>query len=146
MTDKDRFFTATAGARHFHMHFCHQRAGRVEDRQIAAFRFVAHRLGNAMRRENQDRAVRHFAYLLDKNRAALAQAVYHIAVMHHFMTHINRRAVQGQRVFDNADCTVNASTKPTRVSQQDLHSTSPVPDQPPARRYQNEGSARQVDG
>ena len=39
------------------------------------------------------------------------------------MTNIDRRAVQRQRVFYNADSAVNASAKAARVSQQDLDVT-----------------------
>ncbi|MPM81648.1 hypothetical protein SDC9_128705 [bioreactor metagenome] len=96
--------------------------------------------------ENQDRAIRHFADLLDKNSAALAQAIHHITVMYHFMTDINRCAVNSQRVFDNADSAVYASAKTARVGQQDLHFTPPVPVRLPALQYQNERYAQPADG
>ena len=75
------------------MDFGHQRAGSVKNRQIAAFRLVAYGLRDAVGGENQDRAVRHFANLLDKNSAALTQAIDNIAVVHDFMTHVDRRAI-----------------------------------------------------
>ena len=37
VTDENRFFTTTAGAGDFHMHFGHQRTGGIKHRQIAAF-------------------------------------------------------------------------------------------------------------
>ncbi|MNL38145.1 hypothetical protein D3C87_1603390 [compost metagenome] len=146
MTNQDRFFTTTAGAGDFHMNFGHQRTGRVKHGEIATFCFVTNRLRHTVRGENQDRAVGHFADLLDKDRSALTQAFNHIAVVHHFVTHINRRAVDFQRVFNNADSAVNAGAKTARVSQQDLHLFPPVPDRSPALQHQNERYARQADG
>src|SRR5699024_7882389 len=146
VTDENRFFATATSAGDFHMHFGHQRAGGVEYRQITAFRFVTYRLRNTVCGENQDCAVRHFANLLNKDSPTLAQAIDHIAVMHHFVTDIYRCAVNGQRVFNNADSAVYPGTKTTRVGQQDLHVTPPVPDRFPALQYQNERSARPADG
>lgn len=67
VTDENRFFTTTAGAGDFHMHFGHQRTGGIKHRQIAAFRFVTYCLRNTVCGENQDRAVRYFANLLNKD-------------------------------------------------------------------------------
>src|SRR5690606_6672329 len=108
--------------------------------------FVTHRLRDAVRGEDQDRAVRHFADLLDEDRAALTQAVDHVTVMHHFVTHINWRAINLQRVFNNADSAVYTGAKTARVSQQDLHFRPPVPDRSPALLHQNERYARLTDG
>ena len=91
-----------------------------------------------MRREDQDRAIRHLANLLDKDRAAFAQAVHHVAVMYHFVTHIDGRAIDSERIFNNADSAVNACTKAAWVGQQDLHFTPPVPDRLPVLQYQSE--------
>ena len=81
-------------------------------RSDRGFRLVAYRLRDAVRGEDENCAVRHFANLLDKNRTALAQAVDHVAVVHHFVTHVNRRAVNLQRVFNNADSAVYTGAKP----------------------------------
>ena len=146
MANQNRLFTTTAGASHFHMHFCHQRTGGIEYGQSAAFCFVTYRLRDAVRGEDQDRTVRHFADLFNEDGAALAQAVDHVAVVHHFVTHINRRAVNLQRVFNNADSAVYTGAEAARVSQQDLHFRPPVQDRFPALQHQNERYARQADG
>nr|WP_243411107.1 hypothetical protein [Salmonella enterica] len=121
VADENRFLTATAGARHFHMDFRHQRAGGVKNGKIAAFRLVTHRLGNPMSGENQNGAIRHFANLLYKDRPALAQAVHYIAVMHDFVPNVNWRAVNSERIFNNADSAVYPGAKTAWVGQQDLH-------------------------
>ena len=99
-----------------------------------------------MRGEDQDSAVRHFANLLDKNRAAFTQTVHHVAVVHHFVTNVNWRAINGERIFNNADSAVNACTKAAWVGQQDLHVTPPVPDRLPVLQYQNERYGPPADG
>ena len=146
VANQNRLFAAAAGAGDFHMDFSYQRAGSVENRQVTTLRFVAYCLRNPVGGENQDRAVRHFANLFDKNRPTLAQAIDDVAIMDNLVTNVDRRAVQRQRVFDNADSAVNAGAKTARVSQQDLHLTPPAPDRLPALQYQNERYARPADG
>src|SRR5471032_313900 len=118
MANQNRFGALTAGARNFHMHFGYQRAGGIkEHRQLTRFSFSTHRLRHTVSREDQNRSIRHFTDLFDKNRTALTQAVYHIAVMHHFMTNVDRRSVELQRAFNNADRAINSRTKSSRISQ-----------------------------
>src|SRR5438270_3006129 len=66
-----------------------QRASGVNDFQLAGFGFVAHRWGHAMSAENQHCAVRNLFNGFDKDRAAAAQLLDHVSVMHDFMVNIH---------------------------------------------------------
>ncbi|CAH0298788.1 hypothetical protein SRABI106_03715 [Rahnella aquatilis] len=147
VTNQNGFSAFTAGARNFHMNFGHQRTSRVKQhRQITRFRFCTYRLRNTVGRENQNRPIRYFADLLDKNSTALTQAVDHVAVMHHFMADIDRCAINFQRTFYNTDCAVNTRTKSSRISQQYLHVSPQAPGQFPALQYRNRYVALPADG
>ncbi len=57
---------------------------------------------------------------LNENRALLAQIFDDVGVMDDFVTHVNRRAVQLDRAFDDLDSPIDAGTEPARLRQQDL--------------------------
>ncbi len=98
----------------FQMNFGHQRAGRVNHAQLAFLRFGAHSRRNAVRAENQHRADRHFLDRLDKNRAAAAQLIHHVAVVHDFVVHVDRAAVSLQRQLDDIHRAHHSRAKSSR--------------------------------
>jgi hypothetical protein len=69
VADHDDLAALLAHLGHFHVHLGDQRAGGVEDAQAARIRLGAHRLGHAVGREHQRIAGRHFAQVLDEDRA-----------------------------------------------------------------------------
>ena len=73
-----------------------------------------------MRAEDGDRAVRHFAELLDEARALGDQALDDMAVVHDLVAHIDRRAVFLQRQLDDVDRAHDARTESARLGQNDL--------------------------
>ena len=71
--------------------------------------------------ENDDHIVRHLIQLFDEYRATRAQIFDHELVVHHFMTHVDRRAEHFQRTIDDLDGAVDAGAEATGVGEFDLH-------------------------
>jgi hypothetical protein len=63
-------------------------------------------------------AVRHFVKLLDEHRAELAQAVHDVAVVDHLVAHVDRRAEQLQRPFDDVDGAIDAGAEAAGIGEQ----------------------------
>jgi len=121
MADQNALAAVAAVARDFHMHLGHQRAGGIEHFEAAALGFLAHGLGHAMGAEDDDGVVRHLVQLLDEHRTAGTQVLDHELVVHHFMTHVDRRAEHFQRTIDDLDGAVDAGAEATGVGEFDLH-------------------------
>ncbi len=94
MADQDDFPAFAREAGHFHVHLGHQRTGGIEYLQSAPDCFLLHGGRDAVRGEDHRGAVRHLVEFLDEHRALGAQAVDHVAVVHHFVPHVDRRAEQ----------------------------------------------------
>ena len=92
MADQHHVAAGAALARDFQVHLGHQRTGRVEHLQPATRGLAAHRLRHAVRAEDDRRAVGHFVEFLDEDRAAVLELVDHVAVVHDFVAHVDRRA------------------------------------------------------
>ena len=58
---------------------------------------------------------------VDEDRAFLFQVVDHVAIVHDFVAHIDRRAEQLDRALDDFDRTVDAGAKSAGVGEQYLH-------------------------
>jgi len=73
--------------------------------------------------KNQRGAVGHLVHFLDEDRAGGAQLVHHVAVVHHLVAHVDRRAVGFQRTFDDGDGAIHAGAESARIGEQDVHAS-----------------------
>ena len=62
--------------------------------------------------EDDDDVVRHLVELFDEDGPAVAQVLDHELVVHHFMTHIDRRAEDFQGAVDDLDRPVDPAQNP----------------------------------
>ena len=74
-----------------------------------------------MRAEDGDGAFGDLIDLLDENSAFALQVFDHVAVVDDLVADINRRSVDLQRPLDNIDRALDTSTKPPRLSKNNLH-------------------------
>ena len=93
------------------MHLGDQRAGGVDHRQAALGGELLDRAGDAVGAEDGHRAGRDLVELVDEDRAAGAQILDHVAVVHDLVTHIDRRAVFLQRPLDDLDRPLDAGAE-----------------------------------
>ncbi len=104
-----------------------QRAGGVDDLQIALLGLLAHRRRNAVRAEDHARALGNFAQFFDKNRAGLPQFVHHVPVVDDLFTNIYRRAIKIENDLDHIDRPHHSGAKTTRAQEDDFfHGTGRV--------------------
>ncbi len=71
--------------------------------------------------ENHGGAVRHLVEFVDEHRAALAQALDHVTIVHHLVTHIDGRPEQFQGALDNVDGPVDTGTETAGIGEKYLH-------------------------
>ena len=117
VADHNNLIALLVEARHFFMHFGDQRAGSVEHLKTAIRRLLLYRFRYAVRRINQGRAFGDIGQIFDKDSAFSAQIVDHKFIVHHFMTHINRRAELFQRTLYNTNGAIHPGAKTARVGQ-----------------------------
>ena len=103
------------------MHFGDQWTGGVEHLQSALLGLFLHHPGDTVGTENNDGVVGHLVQFLDENRAPAAQSIHHEAVVHHLMTHINRRPEHVQGTVDDGDGAIDAGTETTGIGETDIH-------------------------
>ena len=125
MADHHDLAALVAHARHLDVDLRDERTRRIEHAKPARIGFTPHRLRNAVRAEDDGRAGGHFREIVDEHGAALAQVVDDEPVVHHFVTHVDRRAVQHDRALDDLDGAVDAGAEAARIGEQDLHRESP---------------------
>jgi hypothetical protein len=97
----------------------HQRARRVDIEKLAPCGFVRHRLGHAVRREDDRPVVRHLVELVDEDRALGLQTLDHEAIVHDLVADIDRPAVALDRALDDLDRAVDAGAEAAWAGQQD---------------------------
>ncbi len=102
----------------------HQRAGRIDNVEVAEFRAALHLLRHAMRGEDCNRAGRHFVDFLDEDRAAVPERIDDALVVHDFVADIDRRAIFLERALDDVDRPLNAGAKAARLRENDLQTGS----------------------
>ena len=101
------------------MHLGDQRTGGVDHRQVPLGGQLLDPLGDAVGGEDGHRAGRDFVQLVDEHRAAGAQILDHVAVVHDLVTHIDRRAVFLQRPLDDFDRPLDAGAEAAGLGQDD---------------------------
>ena len=121
MSDHDNFAPLRTQLGNLDVHLGHQRTGGIEHTQAARLGVLAHRLRNTMRAENHRITRRHLVEFFDKDRALGTQVIDHEFVMHHLVTHVNRRTVQRQGAFNDLDGAINAGTKAAGFGEENLH-------------------------
>ena len=121
MADQDQAASLHDIALALAMDLGNQRAGGVENRQIALHGLAFHGLGNAVGAEDRACARRHFGQILDELRPHLLQPFDHIAVMDDLMADIDGRAIFRQSALDDLDGADDAGAEAARLGQDYLH-------------------------
>ena len=121
VADKHGFGALATGAMDFHVNLGHQRTGGIKYLEGAGLGHLAHCLGHAVSRKDDDAVVRHLVQLLDEDSARIFQLVHHIPVMHHFVADIDGGTELLQRALDNTDGAIDTGAKTARVSEQNIH-------------------------
>ena len=97
----------------------HQRARRVDRAQLPALGVGVHGRRDAVGGEDGDRALGdRVLELVDEDRAALAQGLDDVLVVHDLLAHVDRRAVQLERALDGLDGAVDARAVAARRGEQ----------------------------
>ncbi len=120
MADKDDVASCLMCSLGLAVHFRHQRAGRVDIVEPACFGLGGHCLGHAVRAEHDRDAVGDLVERFDENRSLGLQRFNDVAVVHDFVTDIDRRPIAQQRQLDDADRAVDAGAKAARRRDQDV--------------------------
>ena len=74
-----------------------------------------------VRREDHRGTVRHLVQFLDEHRAERAEPLHHVAVVHHLVAHMDRRAEQLDGALDDLDGPIDTGTEATGIGEQDAH-------------------------
>jgi hypothetical protein len=90
------------------VHLGDQRAGRVDRPQAARGRLVVDGRGDAVRGQHDGRALGDLLGLLDEDRAERLEPLDHVDVVHDLLAHVDRRAVDLQRLLDGLHGPVDA--------------------------------------
>ncbi len=118
MTDHDDFAALSAHLGDFDMHLGNEWAGRIENTQAARFGITTHALRYAMRRENQRTAGGYIVEFFDEYGTFVTQVFDDELVMHDFVAHVDRRAVDFECALDDGDGALDASAEATWVGEQ----------------------------
>ena len=95
-----------------------QRAGGVDDLEIAAFAAARGPRAKRHGRVDDALAVGHVVDFVDEDRALFRQLIHNIAVMDDFAAHINGRAEGFKGDLDDVDGAHHAGAKTARLEQQ----------------------------
>ena len=115
MSDKHDFPALVGVAFHLHVDFGHQRAGRVEHRNVSRRGFVLHALWHTVSGKHHGRAIGNIIQLVHENRPGLAQPIDNIAIVYDLVADIDRCPEQVERAFDDVDGAVDAGAKAAGV-------------------------------
>ena len=102
----------------FAMHFADQRAGGVNIEKVPAFGFRRHRLGYAMRGEDDRNVVRHLIQFVDEHRANRLEVGDDKSIVNDFVAHVDRCAVFLDCLLNDLHCAINAGAKAAGFGQQ----------------------------
>ena len=118
---------ALAGiAPYLHVHLRHERTRSIEHGEPALAGFRLHGARHAMRREDDRAGGRHFAQLIDEDRAERAQALHDVPVVNDLVTHVDRRSEQLDSALHDVDGTIDTGTESAGVGQQYAHYAPPL--------------------
>ena len=98
----------------------HQRAGGVDRPQAVGGGVVVDRRGDAVGGEDDDRALRHLALLVDEDRAALGELLDHVFVVDDLFADVDGGAVDLQRALDGLHGAVDPGAVAAWGGEQDL--------------------------
>jgi hypothetical protein len=87
--------------------------------QLRSAGLRVHRRRDAVRREHHGRALGHLVELLDEDRAARLEVGDHVLVVHDLLAHVDRGAVEVERLLDGDHGPVDAGAVAARRRQQD---------------------------
>ena len=103
-----------------HVHLRDERAGGVDRLQPARSAFACTARRDAVGGEDDRLALGHLGLLLHEDRAALAELLDHVLVVHDLLADVDRRAVQLERALDGLHGAVDAGAVAARGGQQQL--------------------------
>jgi hypothetical protein len=95
----------------FGMDLGHQRAGGIENLQVAALGLGPYRQRDTVGAENNRGTIRDIRKILYKDRTFSAQILHDKPVMHHFVPDVDRGAKTRQREFDDVDGAIDTGTE-----------------------------------
>jgi hypothetical protein len=98
-----------------------QRAGSIDNVQVACIGLGADGRGDAVRGEDQVAVLGNIGKIVGKDRTLFAQTAHHVLVMDDLVTNINRRSVNLKRHLHDLNCPIDSRTKSARRCQQYLH-------------------------
>ena len=96
-----------------------QRAGGVDEEQVATSGLGRHRLRHAVGGEHDGAVVRHLVELVDEDRALGLEAFDDVAIVHDLVADIDRPAVALDGALDDLDGTIDAGAEAARAGEQD---------------------------
>ena len=102
------------------VHLGDERAGRVDHLEAANPRVRVDVGRHAVRRQDDDRALRHLGLLLDEDRALGLQVADHVQVMDDLLAHVDGRTVLGDRPLDRVDRAVDTCAVAAGGREEDL--------------------------
>src|SRR5882762_5846077 len=99
----------------FHVNFCDQRTGGIDDAEAAGLAGVADFRGNAVSGVDDTLAIGNLVDAIDKNSALAGKLVDDVAVVHDLFADVDRGAKGVQCDADDIDGTNYAGAKATRL-------------------------------
>ena len=132
MANQDTLAACAAEADDFQVHLGHQGAGGIENLEAALLCLFLHGLRNTVGTEDHDGRTpcrierRNVCQLIHEDRAALPQCVHHKLVVDHFVTHVDRRAIDVQRPVDDVDGAVHPGAEAAGIGELDLGRRGPL--------------------
>ncbi len=103
VTDENDVETISSVTNGFQVYLSYQRTGGIDSLQFSSFRNLSDFRGNTVSAEQQNRSRWDFIDGVYKRNTLLSKPIYHVFVVDDFMPHIDRRAVNLQRLFDDVD-------------------------------------------
>ena len=121
VADEDEVVVLARVATRLGVHFGDQRAGRVDDLEVAALGgLLANSRGDTVRGQHHDRALGHLVDLLDEHRALGLEVANDVQVVDDLTADIDRRSVERESALDDLDRAVDAGAERPRGSEQHL--------------------------
>jgi hypothetical protein len=121
VTDKDGFDPLAAIAADFHVYLGDQRAGGVKYLEPATFSFALYRPGDAMGAEDHVIVIGNLVEFIDEYRPLLLEIIDHVAIMHDFMTDVDRGAKEPYSTFDDFNGAIYPGAKTAWIGKQNFH-------------------------